>query len=103
MSDLNPVIVNYNNYKHMAFRAANFFHEAVITRSYLFVALLIFILLASVSGYLAVFLLVVAFLYIYFGIFAKSSNDPSVVTYTRIYFRMFNILQFLCLLITTVL
>ena len=32
-----------------------------------------FILLAGVNGYLAVFLLIVSFLYIYIGIFSKAS------------------------------
>jgi hypothetical protein len=59
--------------------------------SHLFVSLLMFILLAGVNGYLAVLLLVISFLYIYFGIFSKNSMSADVFHYTRIYFRAFNI------------
>ena len=71
--------------------------------SHLFVSLLMFILLAGVSGYLSVLLLIISFLYIYIGIFSKASRNESIFNYTRIYFRLFNILQFVCLFITTVL
>ena len=57
----------------MSYRFLNFLYERIIMTSYLFASLLIFILLAGVSGYLAIVLLCVAFLYIYFGIFSAQS------------------------------
>lgn len=101
--DRDPVILSYNNYKHLSYRVLNFIYERIIMSSYLFVALLIFILLAGVQGYLAVLLLVVAFLYIYLGVFSKWSGGEEIVTYTKHFFRFFNALQFLCLLLTSVL
>lgn len=71
--------------------------------SYLFVSLLIFILLAGVDGFLAVVLLVIAFLYIFVGIFSRVSENEKIFRYTSYYFRVFNIIQFVLLLITNIL
>lgn len=71
--------------------------------SYLIVSLLIFMLLSGIHNYLAIFLLVIAFLYIYVGVFSKLSENERIFYYTRIFFRIFNILQFLILLINIVL
>lgn len=70
-----PVIINYNEYKHLPYRALNFIYERIFMGSYLFVALLIFILLAGVRGYLAVILLVIAFLNIYIGVFTELARS----------------------------
>lgn len=43
--------------------------------SYLIVSLLIFMLLSGIHNYLAIFLLVIAFLYIYVGVFSKLSEN----------------------------
>lgn len=62
-----------------------------------------FMLLSGVSNYLAIFLLTVAFLYIYLGIFTRLSESDAIFKYTRIYFRIFNVLQFIIILISIVL
>lgn len=98
-----PVIVSYNKYKHLSYRLLNFIYERIFLGSYLFVALLIFILLAGVQGYLALILLIIAFLFIYIGIFSQKGRQEKVVTFTTYFFRFFNGLQFLCLLISSAL
>lgn len=67
------IIINYNQYKKFKHKVAFFLYENIIMNSYLLVSLLIFILLAGVNSYIAIILLVVAFGYIYVGIFLKIS------------------------------
>ena len=66
--------------------------------SYLIVSLLMFILLSGVNNFLALFLLSIAFLYIYLGIFTRLSEREDIFNYTRIFFRIYNVLQLLILL-----
>lgn len=66
--------------------------------SYLIVSLLMFILLSGVHNFLALFLLSIAFLYIYLGIFTRLSEREDIFNYTRIFFRIYNVLQLLILL-----
>lgn len=66
-------MINYNHYKHLSYRGLNFLYERIILSSYLLVSLLMFILLAGVAGYLAIVLLCISFLYIYFGIVSRVS------------------------------
>lgn len=71
--------------------------------SYLIVSLLMFMLLSGVHNYLALFLLFIAFLYIYLGIFTALSEREDIFVYTRVFFRLFNILQFVILLASIIL
>lgn len=71
--------------------------------SYLIVSLLMFMMLSGVHNYLALFLLVIAFLYIYLGIFTALSEREDIFNYTRIFFRIFNVLQLLILLVSIIL
>lgn len=66
--------------------------------SYLIVSLLMFILLSGVHNFLALFLLSISFLYIYLGIFTSLSEREDIFNCTRVFFRVFNVLQLLILL-----
>jgi hypothetical protein len=103
ISDADPIIINYDGYKHFWHRVATFFYENMIMNSYLIVSLLMFMLLSGVHSYLAIVLLTIAFLYIYIGIFTKLSEKDTIFHYTRVYFRIFNILQFIIIFISIVL
>lgn len=95
--------INLSSYKSTWHRMSVFMYENLIMNSYLIVSLLIFMLLSGIHNYLAIFLLVIAFLYIYVGVFSKLSENQRIFYYTRIFFRIFNILQFLILFINIVL
>lgn len=62
-----------------------------------------FMLLSGVHNYLSIFLLIISFLYIYLGVFSKISERDDIFHYTKLYFRFFNILQLLILLINIIL
>jgi len=80
-----------------------FFYENMIMNSYLIVSLLMFVLLSGVHNFLALFLLSIAFLYIYLGIFTALSEREDIFSYTRIFFRVFNVLQLAILLVDIIL
>jgi hypothetical protein len=96
-------VVSYSHYRSLAQRALAFLYENAIVKSYLFVALLIFILLSSVHNVISLILLVGAFGYIFMGVFTSWSEKIEMVSYTRLYFRVFNIIQFVIILVNIVL
>jgi hypothetical protein len=91
---------SYGSWWH---RTGVFIYENLIMNSYLIVSLLMFMLLSGVQNYLSIFLLIISFLYIYLGIFSKISERDDIFYYTKLYFRFFNILQLLILLINIIL
>jgi hypothetical protein len=95
--------INLTSYKSWWHRMGVFLYENLIMNSYLIVSLLMFMLLSGVHNYLAIFLLLIAFLYIYLGVFTALSERDDIFKYTRIFFRLFNILQFLILFINIIL
>lgn len=103
IADSDPIIVNIENYKSLFHRFCTFSYENIIMNSYLLVALLMFILLSGVNSFLAIILLIISFSYIYIGIFTKISESDDIFKYTRYYFRFFNILQFIIILISIIL
>lgn len=96
--EVEQIEVNLMAYKSWYHRMGVFLYENLIMNSYLIVSLLMFILLSGVHNFLALFLLSISFLYIYLGIFTRLSEREDIFNYTRIFFRVFNVLQLLILL-----
>lgn len=103
ISAADPIIINFDGYKHFSHRIVSFFYENIIMNSYLIVSLMMFMLLAGVHSYLAIFLLTISFTYIYLGIFTRLSEKDAIFKYTRVFFRIFNVLQFIIIILSIVL
>ena len=96
------VYLNYANYKDISYRTLLFFYEVFIVNSYIFVSILILMLLSSIHTYLSLFLLILAFAYIYLSIFTRLSEDKLIIQYTKLYFQIFRILLFVLLVISII-